>query len=311
MKLIYAFLSRLLMIVLLAASILGMLVTFPLSSPWFDPVRHFGHWLMQWVLPQPRLVFWFWFGLFWAIVALGALASALRKRSGGIAVQLDGGRVVILDSAIRKYLREALKAVREFELRRIEIYTLRNRLHVDIYAQVQAKAKLPELEAAVVEQVKKALREELGIEQDVFVQVYVTDFAGAGNGGDLVYRREWDENEEEPSAKTRHELDAGTEAEPEPLAFAWRKQEPDVAAAQAATTPTPAEEESGEQAAGGESEGESPRGGFWTRLRAKKSAATDNPADSQSTEAAGEEPQPEEKKQDEESEGGSKPDGGN
>jgi uncharacterized alkaline shock family protein YloU len=306
MKLIYAFLSRLLMIVLLAASILGMLVTFPLSSPWFDSVRHFGHWLMQWVLPQPRLVFWFWFGLFWAIIALGALASALRKRSGGIAVQLDGGRVVILESAIRKYLREALKAVREFELRRIEIYTLRNRLHVDIYAQVQAKAKLPELEAAVVEQVKKALREELGIEQDVFVQVYVTDFAGAGNGGDLVYRREWDENEEEPPVKTRHEQDAGKDAEPEPLAFAWRKQEPDVAAAQAATTSTPAEEDSGERAAAGESQGESPRGGFWTRLRAKKSASEEKPAESPSAETAGQE-----ESRDEGSEGGSKPDGGN
>lgn len=266
MKFVYAVLSRLLMVALLVASVLGMLVSFPLQSKWFDPVRNLGHWLIQRLLPEPHMVFWFWFGLFWLVVALGALASALRRHREGVTVQLDDGRVVILESAIRKYLRTALEKVAGFELRKIDIYRLRHRLHVDLYAMVRSQKRLPDLENAAISEVKTALRDQLGIEEEVSVQVYVQDFIGGADSG-LVYRRSvaeeelgLDESRPAPAAEPQRPQDAG-------VAFAWPAEEPELQPvvtasdnAESAEAPSGASKTSG-------------RRGLWGRLWGKSEAA--------------------------------------
>lgn len=264
MKCLYAILSRLLMVALLVASILGMLVTFPLQSKWFDPVRHLGQWLVERILPQPHMLFWFWFGLFWAVVAIGALASALRRRTEGVIVPAEEGKVVILETALRKYLRTALKQVAELELRNIEIYQQRHKLYVDLYVLAVSGARVPEVEAKVIGIVKQALREQLGVEQDATVQIFVTDFISAANKDELVYHRSWaDENEEEGRRATATKEPRVADVEPESVALGWDEEEPELK--------KPAAD------IGEESEPASPRqtakkrGGFWSLFRSKKS----------------------------------------
>lgn len=273
MRFLYFVMTRLLMVALLAASILGMLVHFPLQSAWFNPIRQFGHWLVEKVLPTPLSLFWFWLGLFWAVVAIGALATALRKRTGGIAVGVDGGRIVILDSAVRKFLREALKGVPAFELRRVEIYSRRNRLYIDLYAVVRTQTELPQLENTVISQVKQALRQELGIEQEAFVHLYVTDFTTADQ--DLVYKRPLDEEEASSAG-----VSATKRPEGETLAFAWASEEPELA-------PLPLnEDKSGEEEKPAENIREVKQGGFWSRLRRKKEAREEVTPDSTSNDVS-------------------------
>ncbi|MCX7624623.1 MAG: alkaline shock response membrane anchor protein AmaP [Candidatus Sumerlaeaceae bacterium] len=264
MKWLYAFLSRLLMVALLVASILGMLVTFPLKSPWFDPVRQLGQWLVERMLPQPHMLFWFWFGLFWAVVALGALASTLRRRTEGVTVSAEEGKVIILEAALRKYLRAALKQVAELELRNIEIYQQRHKLYVDLYVLAVSGARVPEVEAKVISLVKQALREQLGVEQEATVQIFVTDFINAANREDLVYRRSWEEeNEEQGRSVTRVGEPHVADLEPESVAFGWNEEEPELK--------KPATDVGDEGEASPGRQPKKKRGGFWSLFQSKKS----------------------------------------
>ncbi len=285
MRFLYYVLTRLLIIALLAASVLGMLVHFPLESEWFNPVRQFGQWLVERVLPTPLSLFWFWFGLFWAVVAIGALATALRKRTGGIAVGVEGGQIVILDSAVRKFLREALKSVPAFDLRRIEIYSRRNRLYIDLYAVVRTQTELPQLENTVISQVKEALRHELGIEQEAFVHLYVTDFTTAEQ--DLVYKRNIDQEEGSPT-----EQGSPRRPEGETLAFAWATEEPELA-------PLPLGEEKNDrdEKESAESTPEERRGSFWSRFRRKKETGKEPSTEFPANETSSEPPQSESSQQ--------------
>jgi uncharacterized alkaline shock family protein YloU len=271
MKFLYALLSRLLMIVILAASVAGMLINFPFESKWFDPIRHFGNWLVQWILPRPHMIFWFWFGIFWVIIALGALASALRRRTDGIAVELDGGKVVILESAIRKFLRTALREVEGFSLRRVEIYRLRRTLHVDLYAQVRTRTELPELEKRVIAIVKDALNQQLGIQETAVVQLYVQDFVEGASTNSLLYQRDTEEEEStldtinegysSPSSQRVNDIDT-------PLTFQWEREEPEA-------KPIAAEEANDDQKTNPTSQEteQTSRGGFWSRWRKKRQAS--------------------------------------
>jgi hypothetical protein len=255
MKFLYALLSRLLMIVILAASVAGMLINFPFESKWFDPIRHFGNWLVQWILPRPHMIFWFWFGIFWVIIALGALASALRRRTDGIAIELDGGKVVILESAIRKFLRTALREVEGFSLRRVEIYRLRRTLHVDLYAQVRTRTELPQL----------------GIQETAVVQLYVQDFVEGASTNSLLYQRDTEEEEStsdtinegysSPSSQRVNDIDT-------PLTFQWEREEPEA-------KPIAAEESSDDQEPKPTSQEteQTSRGSFWSRWRRKRQAS--------------------------------------
>lgn len=272
MKWLYQLLLRLVMAVLLVASILGMLVTFPLRSKWFDPVRDFGNWLVERILAGPHMVFWFWFGLFWAIIAIGGLASLLRRRTEGVAIQIEDGRVVILESAIRKYLRSALQEVRNFQVRNIDIYQLRRRLHIDLYAQVVAQARVPEIEEMVVGIVKRSLRDQLGIEQNAVVQLFVTDFSGTRNNDDLVYRRRWEENGEQKESKAQRS--SGVDVEPESLAMGWGEEEPELKRP-AVTETNENNSESGTTLASDQPKSVE-RKGLWSLFRRSKDAPTGN-----------------------------------
>ncbi|MGC8739844.1 MAG: hypothetical protein ACP5QZ_02990 [Candidatus Sumerlaeaceae bacterium] len=268
MKWLYHLLLRLLMAILLIASVLGMLVSFPLKSKWFDPVRDFGNWLVERILAGPHMVFWFWFGLFWAIIAIGALASLLRRRTEGVAIAIEDGRVVILESAIRKFLRTALRDVANFQVRNIDIYQMRNRLYIDLYAQVVAQARVPEVEETVVGIVKRSLREQLGIEQDAVVQLYVTDFTGTSDNDELVYRRRWDEKEE--TAGTGAQTAGAVDVEPESLAMGWGREEPELE-----RPVTRGEADGGETASSEQSQTGAPkqRRGFWSLFGKGKDSA--------------------------------------
>jgi uncharacterized alkaline shock family protein YloU len=263
MKLLHAILSRLLMIALIAASVLGMLVTFPLESRWFDPIRKLGEWLVARVLPQPHMLFWFWFGLFWALVALGALASALRRRTEGVTVAIDDGRVVILESALRKYLRATLRQVNELELRKIDIYQMRRRLYVDLYVMTTTGARVPEIENQIISLVKQALREQLGIQQEAIVQIYVTDFTNGPTRDDLVYRPNWNDEADERNAHSRDESFAVADLEPESVALRWEDAEPELKSPKAADKEPSTDEES--QAT------PKKRRGFWSLFGGKSS----------------------------------------
>jgi uncharacterized alkaline shock family protein YloU len=176
MKFLRDFLVVALLACLAAASIVGMMVQFPLEAAMFSPIRNAGNWVLKVVVPKPSIFFWFWFGMLSGTFAALFLAIGARRKRASIEVKLDDGRVVILETAIRKYLKNTLADVSGFLLQKIDIYRVRRGLHVDVYAQVRAQQKLPDLETRVIQRVKMALTRDLGISEIAAVQVFVRDF---------------------------------------------------------------------------------------------------------------------------------------
>ncbi len=122
-------------------------------------------------------------GLFWLfltlllltllVVLMSVLVSTGRTR---IEVQMADGRVVIMDTAIKKYIRTALGELSGITTKQIVLKQSRAGLRVDVYAQVRSHEKLPELEARIISRVKEALTSQMGITAISAVHVYIRDF---------------------------------------------------------------------------------------------------------------------------------------
>lgn len=179
MKIIRNILVWLLLAFLLAISFVGTLA----YMPWFERINQMGSsWIEVW--HRGNGLFWLWMGLFLGTLVTFVLTVAIMRRRAMVYVPMGEGQVVIMESAIRKYIRTALTEVPGVMSRRIELKKTRRGLHVVVYAQVRTNEKLPDIEKQVEEQVRTALTKYLGIKSMAGVQVYVDDLeVGLPRGG--------------------------------------------------------------------------------------------------------------------------------
>lgn len=271
MKFIRNLLFTILMLTLLVASVVEMLVLFPVDSVFVAPLRGLGEWVVRHTVPTPAMKFWFWFGVFWCTLGLSCLSWALRRKTAGVEVKMEAGKVVILESAIRKYLRNSLANFPAVTLQKIDIYRQRNGLHVDLYAQVRAQANLPELENQLIEEVKRALRENLGIEELASVRFFVRDFH-VGIEPPLVAPRTPAETE------TSMASSASPTQEPErdmpyEIAAAWSREEPEAQPVETSAAEEPASEKGEEIATTVSNQSRSGFFGFWRKKKEQADAA--------------------------------------
>lgn len=222
-------LATLMLLVLLAISVVGVMAYFPALGSYTTRINAMGNNIIAAWEPKNSLLglFGLWLGLMFCTLLTFFIAIPARRRPTRIEVQMGDGRVVILETAIRKYIKTALADLPDVNARRIELRQQRNGLQADIYANVRTHEKLPDVERQIIRRVRHALSDELGIAQISGVHVYIKDFEVRPKPGDVVAfepgrEQPRDERERdkaprpEPAGPTKMDLSRNTEALPRP-----------------------------------------------------------------------------------------------
>lgn len=170
----------LLLLCLAAISVVGLMVEFPPVLSWTpDRINQLGHSVLT--IMRPGLLLF----LVWWLILLGCLlvffiTVARPRRKMKIEVQMGGGRVVIMDAAIKKYIRSALAELSEVHVKKMDLREHRGQIVTDIYADVRTRQNLPILERMIISRVREALAEDLGITNLGDVHVFVKNFEVTG-----------------------------------------------------------------------------------------------------------------------------------
>ncbi|MGI8908337.1 MAG: alkaline shock response membrane anchor protein AmaP [Candidatus Sumerlaeaceae bacterium] len=166
----------LLLLVLAGISIVGLMVELPTIFH-YQPTRinELGRSFIKVMRPGYGL-FWMWFALAAASLLVLAMTIIRPRKQMKIEVQMGGGRVVIMDSAIKRYIRSALAELPGITVRRIDLRDTRLGVSTDLYTDVRAQGNLPVLERQMIQRVRAALAEDLGITSIGEVHVYIRDF---------------------------------------------------------------------------------------------------------------------------------------
>src|SRR4051812_34107279 len=108
MRILRNIIITLLLMALLAISVAGVMIELPRVYH-FEPTRinQLGRSFLT-VMRPGNMMFWTWFGLALACVLVFLMTVLRPRKQMKIEVQMGGGRVVILDSAIKRYIRGAL-----------------------------------------------------------------------------------------------------------------------------------------------------------------------------------------------------------
>lgn len=176
MRILRNIIVTLLLIALLGISIVGIMVEFP-TIYHYHPTRinELGRSFLR-VMRPGNLLLGAWFGLALATVLVFLMTVLRPRKQMKIEVQMGGGRVVILDSAIKRYIRSALAELPGVTVRRIDLRDTRLGVSTDLYADVRAAGNLPVLERQMIQRVRGALAEDLGISSIGEVHVFIRDF---------------------------------------------------------------------------------------------------------------------------------------
>jgi hypothetical protein len=124
----------------------------------------------------PDLVFFTCLGLAISGLLTVALTFVGGNRHKDIRVDLDGGSVVMSESAIRSYLETAMQEFPEIGIRRIDIFTGGRGLLIQMQADLRTQDHVPDLEQSIITRIHVALVKELGISKVDKVQVSVAGF---------------------------------------------------------------------------------------------------------------------------------------
>jgi uncharacterized alkaline shock family protein YloU len=181
MRIVRDLLATLLLLALMAISAVGMMIYMPSFSGRLTRINAMGRGMMEaWSSAPPTArvnnLFWLWLGLFFAVLLTFLIAYIARQKRAKIEVQMGDGRVVVLDSAIKKYIRTALGDIPDVTHKRVELRQSRQGIEASVYAQVRTHQKLPDLERQIIRRVRQALSDELGITSIAGVHVFIKDF---------------------------------------------------------------------------------------------------------------------------------------
>ena len=165
----------LLLVLLAAFTVVGAMATLPWEAGPLQRVRDTGLSIIQ-VWLAGSLLFWLFIATAFTLLLAAMLTILAFRRQARVEVQMAEGRVVIMESAIKKYIRAALAELPGISTRRIDLAQKRGGLQVDVYTSVRTHEKLPEAEARIMARVKDALTNQMGIDAISGVHVYIRDF---------------------------------------------------------------------------------------------------------------------------------------
>ena len=165
----------LLLLILTAMAVVGAMATLPWTPGPLERVRETGLEIVK-VWQPGGMLFWMFVGVLFGILLVASVTISQLRRSARVEVHMADGRVVILESAIKKYIRTALAELPGISVKRIDLAQQRAGLRVDVTASVRTAEKLPEAEARIMARVREALIQKMGISAISGVHVYIQDF---------------------------------------------------------------------------------------------------------------------------------------
>lgn len=169
-----------LLLCLTAISVVGIMVEAPPVLNWTpDRLNQIGHSVVE-IMRPGLLLFLIWIVILLSCLLVFFITVARPRRRMKIEVQMGGGRVVIMDAAIKKYIRNALAELNEVTVKKIDLREQRGQVTTDIYADVRTRQNLPTLERLIISRVRSALAEDLGITNLGDVHVYIKNFEVTG-----------------------------------------------------------------------------------------------------------------------------------
>ena len=165
----------LLLLILTAVAVVGAMATLPWTPGPLARVRETGMEIVR-VWQPGGMLFWMFVGVLFGILLVAAVTISQLRRSARVEVHMADGRVVILESAIKKYIRTALAELQGISVKRIDLAQQRTGLRVDVTASVRTTEKLPDAQARIMARVHEALIHKMGISAISGVHVYIQDF---------------------------------------------------------------------------------------------------------------------------------------
>lgn len=147
-------------------------------SPWFW-LENMGNQIVEWlpVLAQNAL-------LVAALLSVLALAGIAWRRFRGevlITRETDDGSVTIVESAIKRYMKQAAADLDSVLSVRTEIHNARDGMVIDVYAKVRVTESLTQIERAIRSRMRQALEETLGLGSVATINVIVEEFELVGS----------------------------------------------------------------------------------------------------------------------------------
>ncbi len=169
-----------LLLTLAAISVVGIMVEAPEIWNWIPArINALGRSVLT-VMRPGMMLFLIWWLILLATLLVFFLTVVRPRKRMKIEVQMGGGRVVIMDAAIKKYIRNALSELGEVTVKKIDLNERRGLVTTDITADVRTKENLPTLERRIISRVRAALAEDLGITNLGDVHVFVRNFEVSG-----------------------------------------------------------------------------------------------------------------------------------
>jgi uncharacterized alkaline shock family protein YloU len=170
----------LLLLTLAAIAVVGVMIEWPPVLNWTpERINELGRSVLR-VMRPGMLLFWTWWIVLLGLALVMLMTIARPRKRMKIEVQMGGGRVVIMDAAIKRYVRNALSELNDVTIKKIDLREQRGQVKTEIYADVRTRENLPTLERRIISRVRSALAEDLGITNLGDVHVYIKNFEVTG-----------------------------------------------------------------------------------------------------------------------------------
>ena len=93
-----------------------------------------------------------------------------------VTIDSERGKIRIIDSAVRKYLTTSLSKMASIQVRSIQVSAVKKGLVVRVYVRVRSAQRLNDVRESIIERIRVALENELGVPAVANIEVIVDDF---------------------------------------------------------------------------------------------------------------------------------------
>ena len=160
----------------MVVTLAGILATLP-AWPGLGPISHFSEILFaRFPIHQGNTVFYCFLLLFFFLIVYICLTLMCSRSKPVVTIDSERGKIRIIDSAVRKYLTTSLGKMASIQVRSIQVSAVKKGLVVRVYVRVRSAQRLNDVRESIIERIRVALENELGVPAVANIEVIVDDF---------------------------------------------------------------------------------------------------------------------------------------
>lgn len=160
----------------MVVALAGVLANLP-AWPGLGPVKHFSDILFErFPIHQGNTVFYCFLLLLFFLIVYICLILMCSRSKPVVTIDSERGKIRIIDSAVRKYLTTSLSKMASIQVRSIQVSAVKKGLVVRVYVRVRSAQRLNDVRESIIERIRIALENELGVPAVANIEVIVDDF---------------------------------------------------------------------------------------------------------------------------------------